>query len=718
MSSTTEGAERILAAALSMPESERTVFLARVCDDSRSRCAQLHNLLRAVDRARAVRFRSVGDQVDDYQLLEEIGKGGCAEVYRAEQLTPIRREVALKIVRVGMNSRSVLARFGAERQVLALMDHPNIAKVLDAGATASGRPYFVMELVRGITITEYCNQVRLGLRERVILFIQVCHAIQHAHHKGVVHRDIKPSNVLITLVDGACVAKVIDFGIAKAMQGWLTEEILLTATEQFVGTPAYVSPEQTELGGSMVDTRSDIYSLGVLLYELLTGRLPFDLDDAGFGNTRIRERIRSEEPPSPSRRLECLPVESLMYASQVCRTSASGLVREVKGDLDWIVLRCLEKQREHRYQAVNDLLADLSRYLRDEPIARAPRRAFYRMRKFARRHRIACRIAATVVVSVMAAGAIMVFTEDGLVRANQTAQEFNDFLRFAVVAHSATPGPLPQLERKDIFASMPFQWEIPSEQGRAYLPLTQASVHLSLASTYRSLGDGTNERLQLEEALEIYRQERGDRRLFERLGTSSTSTLRRPEVTSLRATPVGGQPLKQAALATALAFVHYRLGQFNEARELLEGELAIGGNRRDARGNIQQLTVEVMAILAAIYAVEGDPARAETFAQTVADTRQRTLGAKHWDTLKAKYLLSEVHASAGKLALAADELLAATDFDNKGVGSRATIVRCRVQPSPGLDTVRPLLAEQTLVEPDFDVINAVPGSPTSCTYSK
>ncbi len=329
----------------------------------------------------------VGQRIGAYKVLQKIGEGGCGSVYMAEQEQPVRRRVALKIIKLGMDTKNVIARFEAERQALAMMDHPNIARVLDAGATETGRPFFVMELVRGVKLTTYCDEHRLAARQRLELFIHICHAIQHAHQKGIIHRDIKPSNVLVTLHDGVPVPKVIDFGIAKAIEGRLTDQTLFTAYEQFVGTPAYMSPEQAEMSGLDVDTRSDIYSLGVLLYELLTGKTPFDQQELlQSGLDEMRRTLREREPHRPSTKIDGLRAEELTQTALHRQVEPRRLKLLLRGDLDWIVMKALEKDRRRRYQTANGLAMDVQRYLDNEPVIARPPSRLYRFQKLVRRN--------------------------------------------------------------------------------------------------------------------------------------------------------------------------------------------------------------------------------------------------------------------------------------------------------------------------------------------
>jgi serine/threonine protein kinase len=393
---------------------ERSAYIHRVCDGDERLRARVEALLRrhqaddrlALDRMPAVDssltedltqpVEEPGTSIGPYKLLEQIGEGGMGVVYVAEQTQPMRRRVALKIIKPGMDTKQVIARFEAERQALALMDHPNIARVHDGGATESGRPYFVMELVRGIPITDYCDREQLSIPDRLELFVLVCRAVQHAHQKGLIHRDLKPSNILVTLIDGAAVPKIIDFGVAKATGSSLTERTLYTGFHQFVGTPMYMSPEQADLSGMDVDTRSDIYSLGVLLYELLAGTTPFDPQTfRAAAYDEMRRIIREEEPPKPSTRISNLGV-ALPTVSARRKADPKQLAREVQGELDWIVMKALEKDRRRRYETANDFAADLMRCLSDQPVAACPPSAAYRFGKFARRNRVALTTAALV----------------------------------------------------------------------------------------------------------------------------------------------------------------------------------------------------------------------------------------------------------------------------------------------------------------------------------
>lgn len=345
----------------------------------------------------------LGERIGRYKLLEKIGEGGWGAVYLAEQETPVSRRVALKIIKLGMDTRSVIARFEAERQTLALMDHPNIARVLDAGATLRGRPFFVMELVNGTKITEFCDANSLDLRHRLGLFVKVCHAVQHAHLKGIIHRDLKPSNILVTTADGVPTPKVIDFGIAKVIGGKRTDQTVFVGPDQLMGTPAYMSPEQAELSGRDVDTRSDIYSLGALLYELVTGATPFDGKELmNSGVDQMRHTLRETEPPRPSTKLAMFPVAELQSVAEHRRTEPVKLAAQLNEDLDWIVLKALEKDRDRRYQTANGLAADVERYLANQPVVARPPSRLYRLKKLVRRNKTAFVTGTLVALTVIA----------------------------------------------------------------------------------------------------------------------------------------------------------------------------------------------------------------------------------------------------------------------------------------------------------------------------
>jgi serine/threonine protein kinase/tetratricopeptide (TPR) repeat protein len=410
--------EAIFAGALQLPVSKQRDYVLAACGDDATMVDQILALLQAhkdggpLGESAAVASTQLlppppagerkGDKIGRYQILQLLGQGGYGSVYMAEQEEPVRRRVALKLIKLGMDTEQVIARFEAERQALSMMEHPNIARVLDAGATDTGRPFFVMELVRGIKITDYCDQNQLSTAKRLELFGQVCRAIQHAHQKGIIHRDIKPSNILVTLHDGVPVPKVIDFGIAKAIHQRLTDKTVFTELQQFIGTPAYMSPEQAEMSGLDVDTRSDVYSLGVLLYELLTSQTPFDPAQlAKAGLDAMRRTIREQEPPRPSTKLSTMLAADLTTIARHRCSAPPKLIHQVRGDLDWIVMKALEKDRTRRYETASNFASDIEHFLHNEPVTAHPPSQLYRFQKLVGRNKVVFAASCAVAVAVL-----------------------------------------------------------------------------------------------------------------------------------------------------------------------------------------------------------------------------------------------------------------------------------------------------------------------------
>jgi serine/threonine protein kinase len=434
-----EREEALFEAAAGLPPQQRAAYLEKACGSDAQLLQRLFARLVAHVGAgvtahapplissgvSAPLTEGPGTVIGRYKLLEQLGEGGFGVVYVAEQREPVKRRVALKVIKLGMDTKQVIARFEAERQALALMDHPNIAKVLDAGATDTGRPYFVMELVRGIRITDYCDQNNLSIRQRLDLFMRVCQAIQHAHQKGIIHRDIKPSNILVTLhdPDSSGVPKVIDFGIAKATQGELTDKTVYTRLQEFIGTPAYMSPEQAEMSGLDIDTRADIYSLGVLLYELLTGKTPFDGKELlAAGVEQMRRIIRLNDPLRPSTCLRSLDGAQQTKISQRRRAEPSKLIHQVRGDLDWIVMKALDKDRTRRYGAASDLAADIERHLQNQTVLARPPTWIYRLQRLLERHKLGFAAAGSVTVALLIGAGLFVKAQSEL-RQRQRAEQ-------------------------------------------------------------------------------------------------------------------------------------------------------------------------------------------------------------------------------------------------------------------------------------------------------
>ncbi len=431
----------------------------------------------------------LGTLIGHYKLIQKIGEGGCGVVYLAEQAEPVRRQVALKVIKLGMDTKSVIARFGTERQALASMEHPNIARVFDAGATAAGRPFFVMELVRGIKITDFCDQHQLDTPQRLDLFLLVCHAIQHAHQKGVIHRDIKPSNILVAFNDGVPAPKVIDFGIAKVTEKQINGDTLSTGLNQLIGTPAYMSPEQANLAGLDVDTRSDIYSLGVLLYELLTGKTPFDGKKLLAGGLdEMRRTLHEKEPPAPSTMMFTLSGPELQKAAALRRADPPKLITALKGDLDWIVLKTLEKDRQRRYETVNGLAMDVKRFLQDEPVIARPQSQLYRLQKLVKRNKIVFAAGAVVAAALilgLGAATWMFFREKAARREAVAAEEQQSILR-READEARRRAEIRQEVTQAAFAISQDRFDEADQKSRE---ISEVPASLESAAVFRSLGE-------------------------------------------------------------------------------------------------------------------------------------------------------------------------------------------------------------------------------------
>ncbi|MEJ2649236.1 MAG: serine/threonine-protein kinase, partial [Sedimentisphaerales bacterium] len=449
-----------------------------------------------------------GAGIGPYKILGILGEGAYGIVYLAEQQRPVKRRVALKVIKPGMDTKQVIARFEAERQALALLDHQNIAHVLNVGATDAGRPYFAMEYVKGVPITEHCDRYKLTIKERLALFLEVCEAIQHAHQKGIIHRDIKPSNILVSFEDKKSIPKVIDFGIAKAMSQPLTDRTLYTERGQLVGTLEYMSPEQAEMTSQDIDTRSDIYSLGVVLYELLTGVLPFESSTLRDGSPdHLRQVIREQNPKTPSARVSHLTQEDVTLIADRRRSDTGALCRMLRGDLDWITLKAMEKDRTHRYSSASELAADIRRHLKDEPVMAGPPSTLYRMQKYLRRHRALATGAAAVLLVLlagMASTAIFAFKAD---RQAYSAQMVRDFLIYDLLG-SLTPEQLksPSVGVHSMVDSVLKQVEVRF----AHLPLEEALISQTLGELYVKLGDYAAGEKQLDRAYNLRRLHLGE----------------------------------------------------------------------------------------------------------------------------------------------------------------------------------------------------------------
>jgi eukaryotic-like serine/threonine-protein kinase len=684
----------VFSAALRLPSGERAAYLDEACAGDAALRQRVEELLHASDEAGnflespanvpptrsvpALPAEKPGDKIGRYKLLQQIGEGGCGAVYMAEQTEPVKRRVALKVIKLGMDTKQVIARFEAERQALALMDYPNIAKVLDVGATDTGRPYFVMELVRGIKVTDYCDQNNLSTRERLELFIKVCQAIQHAHQKGIIHRDIKPSNILVTVNDGVAVPKVIDFGIAKATQGRLTDKTLFTAFEQFIGTPAYMSPEQAVMTSLDIDTRSDIYSLGVLLYELLTGKTPFDANALlQAGLDAMRRTIREVEPLKPSARVSTMLDAERATTASHHQTEPPKLIHLLKGDLDWIVMKCLEKDRGRRYETANGLAADIQRHLNTEPVVARPPSKLYEFQKSVHRHKFGF-AAATAVALVLLIG-VTVSTWQAIratravreqvrlrqqaeadkkkaqteaARSEQTAQFLRDMLDG--VGPSAALGRDTTMLREILNKTAER-----ADKDLTNQPLVEADLQNTIGWAYGAIGEYGKAEAILRESVVLRRNLLGNesREVADSLDTLGWVLFVEWKLTEAEATDrealvirkkLYAQPnLELANSLNDLGLVLRREGKLDEAEELLHQGLTM---RRQLLGNENQYVLDSLGNLAWLFYLQNKLDEAEAMFRENLAIAKRLYGNQHPAVDAALSGLGNVLMTEGRLA--------------------------------------------------------------------
>jgi len=585
-----------------------------------------------------------GTIIGRYHLLQKIGEGGMGEVWLAEQKEPVRRRVALKLVKAGMNSREVVARFESERQALALMDHPAIAKVLDAGATPEGAPYFVMEYVVGVPITTYCDNHRLSTRDRLDLFVRVCEGVQHAHQKAIIHRDLKPSNIMVTEVDGHPAPKIIDFGVAKALTQKLTADTMFTRVGAVIGTLAYMSPEQADSTGLDVDTRSDVYSLGVVLYELLIGALPLEFHALAFD--QILKRLREEDAPRPSMKLRGT-VQQSGTAAQSRGSDSVTLSRELRGDLDAIALKALEKDRARRYGSPSELAADISRYLRNEPVLAHPASAGYRARKYIDRHRVAVAVGAGLFVVLISFGVAQTLQLRRTTKERDRADRIATFMSgmFKVSDPSAARGN--SITAREILDRA--SREI--DTGLSKDPEVQAQMMQTMGDVYQNLGLYPQAQSLLARAVEIRRRVLGPERpetltSMSSLGDNLRAQGRYPEAEKLdrealdiRRRVLGREDPDTLKSTNDLSALLISESRFPEAEKLLRESLEI---QRRVLGPDDSETLRSVNNLANALENEGHYPEAEQLKRETLDIRRRTLGPEHPDTLRSMNNLATV----------------------------------------------------------------------------
>jgi serine/threonine protein kinase/tetratricopeptide (TPR) repeat protein len=638
---------------------ERHAYLCEICGEDETIRRRVEALLAAYERADNFLAAPVavaevpadlrmceqpGSLIGPYKLLELIGEGGMGVVYHAEQQRPVRRRVALKVIKPGMDSKQVIGRFEAERQALAMMDHPNIAKVHDGGATPEGRPFFVMELVKGLPITEYCDKTCLGTRQRLELFLDVCHAVQHAHQKGIIHRDLKPSNVLVEIHDVRPVVKIIDFGISKAIGQQLTDKTLFTGVAQMVGTPMYMSPEQAGLSSLDVDTRSDVYSLGVLLYELLTGTTPFDsetLKKAGYDE--MRRIVREDEPPKPSTRLSTLQIAALSTIAERRGLEPKKLGLELRGELDWIVMKALEKDRDRRYETASTFAADIERYLHDEPVEACPPSPGYRVRKFVHRNRRALITTGVITIALVAATVVSAW-QAVLAREAQRQAE-------ADRTQAETDRDRAKAAERQAFLN---ERQALQNEGRARRAESRAATEAAVAAA-------VNRFLQYDLlGMENSRQALVDNGFWAEPDVTMRELVHRAEA------KIGerfrDQPLVEAAIRNAIGNVHYSVGELNLAATHFERALAL---YKANLGPSNPTTFGTQNSLVFVYRDMGRYSEACDLSTDAAEHAKKTFGPEDPQACNFMDQQAQTFQKAGKLDEAERMLWALLAIDRK-----------------------------------------------------
>jgi len=739
--------DRLLDAALELPSERRVAFIIETCDSDTVREHALRllakseadggliapggavdgelgeELARDLDASANLASSLELENIDGFKLVRKLGEGGMGEVWQADQLEPVRRRVAIKLIKLGMDTKEVVSRFQSERQALAMMNHPSIARVYNAGATTRGRPYFVMEYVAGIAITEYCDHNRLTTRERLELFAQVCEGVQHAHQKGIIHRDLKPSNVLVTVEDGERVPKIIDFGVARATDQHAREGTFLTELGQLVGTPEYMSPEQAGAQHLDIDTRTDVYSLGVLLYELLVGALPFDTEDLRkLGLGELRERICNDDPPKPSTRLSTQGAD-FSRAAQRRNTDPTALARYLRGDLDWIVMCALEKDPARRYGSPVDLAADILRHLRYEPVQAGAPSAFYRMQKLVRRHRVAFGFGLLVAIVLVSATAISSWQAVRATRAERTA---NDDRQRAVLAEESARTEAEHARQAE--AESKIQARRASEAEKTARADAQRALTAEASAREEARRATLAEARAIEEAArastaesEAQREAASARRvtdfvveLFDVANPESTSgpadAFQVVETAGARIqSELADEPLVRARLLITIAKIFSRLDRHDRAQPMLETALAIREREygpsslevgevidgiaylREERGDLRGAQVmlrraletyraqgadeerrvaDVLGRLSYIALDQGDYPNSEELQLEALEIRERLLGPRHGDVSNSLNGLGTIYARTGRKLEARESLEQALSIREEVHGGR------------------------------------------------